>query len=359
LSSNALDSSQIGIILAAPLIARLIANPIITDIADRRGAVDATLAASAFLVLIGTLGLTSVATFWPILGIVFFIGLAQGPLIALTDAYAWAKLRERVVAERREHLYGLIRLWGSLGFILASVGAGHALDGFRPGLIIWLLAAAAAVLFVAAASITQSERRAAKPAWVPEAQPAEFHRLALIVVGAALIQASHATYYAFSSLHWVAEGKSGTEIGTLWSVGVVAEIAFFALGGRIFWRLGGPFAVLFLGAAAAVLRWTTMSFDPPLALLMAMQALHASTFGATHLGSVAAISRMAPARLQARAQGWLAALWAGSQALLTTLSGTLYPRLGERTYLLMSAVAIVALGLIVLAGSLRVKPVST
>lgn len=350
---NALDPVQIGTVLAAPLVARLIANPAVTDFADRRGAIAETLSTSAWLVLAGTLVLTMATTFWPILVIVFLIGLAQGPLIALTDAYTWLKLRERLDAGQREHAYGLIRLWGSLGFIIASVGAGRALDWFRPALIIWLLAVAAAVLAVTAASVARSSRRAGEAPAAMRAGQASLWSIALIVLGAALVQASHATYYGFSSLHWSAEGRSGTEIGLLWSVGVVAEIGFFALGGRFFWRLGGPLPVLMLGAGGAILRWATMALDPSLPVLVAMQALHAVSFGATHLGSVAAISRMAPAHLQARAQGWLAALWAGIMGLLTTVSGLGYAEFGERIYILMGVVAAIGFGLFAAASLSR------
>ena len=340
LQSHALGPAEIGIILAAPLVARLIANPIVAEFADRRDAVDTTLATSAALVLLATLGLTTVGSFWSILVIVFLLGLAQGPLIALTDAYTWTRLQASIEAGRREHVYGLIRLWGSIGFVVASIGAGRALDWLPPAMIVWCLAAAAAVLTVTAASVARSARHERPPRRSDPDEPFQLRPLALIIVGAALVQSSHATYYAFSSLHWLAEGRSGAQIGLLWSIGVVSEIAFFAVGGRLIWRLGGPLAVLLLAAAASVLRWGIMALDPALAVLVVMQALHAVTFGATHLASVAAISRMAPVRLQARAQGWLAALWAGFMALLTTLSGMLYPSFGARSYLPMAVVAV-------------------
>ena len=53
-------------------------------------------------------------------------------------------------------------------------------------------------------------------------------------------------------------------------------------------------------AAAAVLRWGVMTFDP---LLPMLQLLHAFSFGATHLGSMQLLARLAPARQFATAQG--------------------------------------------------------
>ena len=48
-----------------------------------------------------------------------------------------------------------------------------------------------------------------------------------------------------------------------------------------------------LGGAGAVLRWTAMAFDSPVALLPVLQCLHGLSFGATHLGAMHALARLA------------------------------------------------------------------
>src|SRR3546814_17623669 len=50
--------------------------------------------------------------------------------------------------------------------------------------------------------------------------------LLIFLVASALIQASHAAYYGFSSLYWRASGIGETAIALLWAEGVVAEILF-------------------------------------------------------------------------------------------------------------------------------------
>ena len=39
-----------------------------------------------------------------------------------------------------------------------------------------------------------------------------------------------------------------------------------------------------LGGAAAIVRWIALAFAPPLAMLFALQLLHAFSFGASYLG---------------------------------------------------------------------------
>ncbi|MCP6151535.1 MFS transporter, partial [Klebsiella pneumoniae] len=76
--------------------------------------------------------------------------------------------------------------------------------------------------------------------------------LVLGIIGAALIQSSHATLYAFASVHWAEAGLSLTAIGLLWAIGVIAEILLFRSGTRIVRRFG-PLALLACGGVAAAL----------------------------------------------------------------------------------------------------------
>ena len=54
----------------------------------------------------------------------------------------------------------------------------------------------------------------------------------LFLLAASTIQASHALYYTFGTLHWRAQGFADGTIGALWALGVVAEIGLFAVSGR-------------------------------------------------------------------------------------------------------------------------------
>jgi PPP family 3-phenylpropionic acid transporter len=167
-----------------------------------------------------------------------------------------------------------------------------------------------------------------------------------VAAAASLIQASHAVYYGFSALDWQAAGLSGGTIAALWALGVVAEIALFAVSGRFLVR---PTVLLLIGAAGATIRWIAMALDPPLALLPFLQCLHALSFGATHLGALAFIARVAPVEIAATAQGYLAVAQGLAMAGAMGLSGVLYARYGAIAYGAM-ALAAGAGGLCALAG---------
>jgi PPP family 3-phenylpropionic acid transporter len=170
----------------------------------------------------------------------------------------------------------------------------------------------------------------------------------LAVAGAAsLIQASHAVYYGFSTIDWQAAGFDGVTIGAFWALGVLAEIVLFAMSARLPAAIT-PTVMLAIGAAGATLRWTAMALNPSVALLPALQCLHALSFGATHLGTLGFVVRAAPPGLGATAQGYLAVVLGLAMAVAMGLSGVLYGRYGGLAYGAM-AVAAAAGGLLALA----------
>jgi PPP family 3-phenylpropionic acid transporter len=117
-------------------------------------------------------------------------------------------------------------------------------------------------------------------------------------------------------------------------------VALFALSGRLPKRLS-PTLLLAIGGSGAILRWAVMALDPPVAVLPALQMLHACSFGATHLGLMGFMARGVPRELAATAQGMVATGSGLVNASATFASGLVYAATGSLAYLLMSAMAFV------------------
>ena len=161
----------------------------------------------------------------------------------------------------------------------------------------------------------------------------------LFITAAALIQASHAVYYGFGTLNWKAQGYSENVIGWLWAEGVAAEIVLFAFGARLIRRFG-PVRLIALGGFAGALRWSVTGASDDLWVLIAMQALHGFTFGATHLGAIYFIARRMPQALSASAQSLYSALVMGLGLGLAMLSsGKLFALYGPGAYQAMAVLA--------------------
>lgn len=334
LRAKGLDAGMIGVVLAAPMLARMLAIPLVSRQADRRDA------------LRGAIRLTSVAS---VAGYVL-VGLAGGPA-AILIAYAVASLAMTPVMPLSEtyalkgltargRAYGPVRLWGSATFILGSMIAGFAVDLIPARDLIWLLAAAS--LLTAAAAQGLAPLHVAPPASATPAPRTGLLRdptFIAVLTAASLIQSSHAVYYGFSALQWRADGLDGTAIAGLWALGVVAEIVLFALQGRLP-KIATPPVLMVVGGLGAALRWTAMALDPSAAWLPLVQLLHALSFGATHLGALGFVARYAPPGQGATAQGYLALAIGTTMAAMTALSGVLYGVYGGRAYAAMALAAI-------------------
>jgi MFS transporter, PPP family, 3-phenylpropionic acid transporter len=332
LAAKGLDADAIGIVLAAPLLLRILAVPVATGAADRLGALRGVLIAAAFATAAGYAALGFAAGFWPLLIMVALASAAFTSIFPLADAYALKGLA------LRGRSYGSVRLWGSGAFIVGSLGAGLLTDRVQPVHFIWIMAAG--FLAMALSTTALQPLDAASPTRGRDGARLAFLRspgFLSVAAAASLIQASHAVFYGFSALDWTAAGLSGHAIGALWAIGVVAEIVVFALAASFAWL--GPAGLLVVGATGAVVRWGAMALEPPLLWLAVLQCLHGLSFGATHLGAVQYLARAAPERLGATAQGYLAISLGVVMAGFMALSGSLYGAYGSRAYVAMAIAA--------------------
>ena len=335
LESRGLSAREIGFVIAVPMVVRIIFTPFIGHQADRRSALKTTLvlASGAGCLAMAVVGL--VQGFVAIMAAVIIAAIAYAPLLSLSDAYALNGLRVRGRA------YGPVRLWGSVSFIVGNIGAGYLLGFIEPGQLIWLVVFGLFVTFLAAVVLVPLEPNPPRSETAPHSPRSLWRNPAFVLVAAAvsLTQSSHAFYYGFSTLEWRAAGVSGTVIGVLWAIGVVAEVFLFAVSARL--SALAPTLMIAIGAGGAVIRWVAMAFEPSPAWLWAIQVLHAASFAATHIGAMAFLARAVPRDLSATAQGTLATAGGILTASATGLSGLIYAASGSLTYLVMAAMACV------------------
>lgn len=340
-NSQGLSGAEIGTVLAVPMLARIITGPLLAVWADgfrlRRTPI-------AILAAVMTLGYAAAglvdgylarAAFW-------FVGAtAMGVLVPLTDVLT---LR---LSDRLGFSFALPRGAGSAAFVVANVLMGAVLlTASADAIIIAIVAASLGMTVVALLALPAEPVADAGPLRGRE----RFRGLgrllrdpvlmtAIFAVGA--VQAAHAFQYGFSAILWKAQGISEAVTGQLWAFGVVAEIALLWLLEPWRRRIGiGPWSLLVVGAAAAVLRWSAMAFAPPLWLLWPLQGLHALTFAATFLAGLQIVERLAPRDSHTAGQMLSSVLSAGVLiGLATAVSGPLYDRFGAGGYWAMALMA--------------------
>jgi MFS transporter, PPP family, 3-phenylpropionic acid transporter len=353
LHARGLSPVEISTVTAAPLFVRVLFTPTVLLLADRLQNYRAVLIAMSWSVLALALGLSAVSGFWAILALGVAFLLALGTCSPLVDTFAVAGVRTAGLD------YGRMRLWGSITFIAANFVGGVLIEAMGGGFGIWLIAFAAALAVVAAHMLPPPPGRTPTRAALSLANwrrsfpvrllSSRLFLLFLVAIGCT--HGAHATFYTFGALHWQAQGLSAAWVGVLWAIGVTAEVVLFAFSAPVVRRFSAA-QLIVAGAGGALVRWTAMAFDPPLALLVPLQTLHALTYSAAHLGAILFITRAVSPKGQGSAQAFYSVIAAGViLGIVGLISGALYESLGGRVYLVPAAVSLVGLA----AGLLLMK----
>jgi PPP family 3-phenylpropionic acid transporter len=336
-ADRGLSATAIGQVLGVASLLRVFAGPSWGTIADRIGRRRPVLLAAALTASVAALMYLPLYGFAPLLAVAVVQGVASSALNPLIDSLALALARDG----RME--YGPVRSIGSIAYMAASAGAGWLLSVTGSWVVPWLLAAT----YGSAAAVTPLLPEAARAPAAPRAWAGlrlfANRPFRLIVLASALIQGAHAAYYGFAPLYWRSQGLSDSVIGLLIAEGIVAEVALFAWGRRLVERLG-PAGLTACAAAASLIRWSVTAMAPPLAVLAAIQLLHAATFAMQHLSAMLVLSRAIPPERAATAQALHGALGFGAPTgVLMLLAGALYARYGGLVFLAMAAVGGMAL----------------
>ncbi|MCC7016220.1 MAG: MFS transporter [Rhodospirillales bacterium] len=336
LAAKGIDAAGLAFILAAGIGVRVVVNPLVAHFADRSGArrpfmlalvAGATVCFTAFFFVDG---------FIPILLVNVAFFALWAPAMPLGESLTM------LAARARGFDYGRVRLWGSLAFVVAAAGAGVLLVG-KPGESVLPLLFPAVVLTLLAVAGVPDVRAPAATGRLAALELIGNRPFLTMLLACTLVQASHATYYAFATLHWQAAGHSETVIGALWAEGVVAEIVLFAAGPAVA-RRWSPAALIALAGAAGIARWAATAASATLPVLVLAQALHAFTFGAAHLGAIHFIARHVSPAVSASAQSFYSATVMGLGIGIAVFAvGPLYAASPAGAFFAMIALSGVAL----------------
>jgi len=344
LSWRGMTAFEIAVLTSAPLLARVLATPLIGIWSDTRQDHRSVLIEGSWIAVASAFFLLFAHGFWSILMLILVLQLAIQSLIPLAEAKSLSG------AQKLGLDYGRMRLWGSLAFIGANIIGGFIIASYGGGSVAVMMLATAIIIAIAAHSLpynpeVQHTKRQNFRDGLHEARSLLSQRWFLLpLLAAGLIQSSHAIYYVFGALHWRATGISDSWIGILWALGVIIEAFFFSMSNRIVARVGA-IGLIVIGGIGAMVRWTIMAFDPPFWALFPLQCLHALTFAATHLGTLHLIQTHVPPERSGAAQSANAALGSGILMGLTTFfAGLMYDQLAAASYAVMAGFA--GLGLI-------------
>lgn len=342
MADRGLSPAQMGLVLAAHGVSRILLPPLWGALADVSGQRLRIIQVASLLSAIGIALLPLAHSFATVLGAMLLFSLFWNATMPQFEAYTLGTLAERGGD------YSRVRLWGSVGFVLAVVGGGA---GFERVGIDWLPATIVVALLAmtAAAFALPGARTRLPPSAQDESLWGVLRRPVVIalLVACMLHQLSFAPYYGFFSLYLEQTGWGKTAIGLLWAFGVICEIVVFVWTGRIIHRFGLR-AVFLAAMLSTVVRWVGLEFVIDwLPGLLLLQALHLSSFGLYHACAVQFIQREFRGRLQGRGQALHVSLSFGvGGSVGAALSGAMWEVWGPEPAYRMAALAAFAATLI-------------
>jgi PPP family 3-phenylpropionic acid transporter len=346
--ARGLSGEEIGAILAAAPLGRMIIAPMIAAWADGRKDRRRAYAVLALGATAAYASLLFAHSFWALLAGVFFASIFSSGLGPLLEGATLRRSIGGVIP------FGLARAIASGAFVFGSIGAGVAISLFSvQAAVIWLMASHGLTVLTALFLLQPEPAPAAAGGSFANRLLGGFGlfrnpRFALAVFAGAAVQSAHAFYYGFGALTWRGQGVAENLIGLLMSIGVIAEIVFLLFLARIERRIS-PEMLLALGAAGAVVRWLLMALAPPLAALFALQLLHALSFAAAHIGTLRLVLRETPESSTGLGQTLYSAVSSGLfMGVMTRVSGDLYQHHGAGGYVVMAGLAAIGFGLALL-----------
>ncbi len=344
-----LSGTEVGIVLAVMPLVGMVAQPLWGQVADRTGARSTVLAlltlgaAAGFAGLAGLEGFTAFTLGTAALAV---CATAIGP-ISLSVAFA-------ALRDRGPHAFGLVRVWGTIGYLLAVAcfpAALHRLaptaaDGSEPGLaaLFWVTAACTLAAALTGPWLPRDgdvALRAPRGEWRLLLRSAPVWRLlAFSFGGYLLLQGPTALFPLFVR----ARGGDLETVGRMWVMMLLLEIPLVALAGTGLRRFGAR-GLLAIGVTAGGLRWLLCALSHDLAVLYAVQLLHGVVVAGLLLGGPQYLEQVVPARLRSTGQALLATVGVALAGIISNIgSGWLIDRFGVDAPFLVGGLGALALG---------------
>ncbi|NHN31272.1 MFS transporter [Paenibacillus agricola] len=250
----------------------------------------------------------------------------QSPNNSLTDSLTLLSI------QGTNKSYASFRVWGSIGFAIASLSFGMILKQYGAGLTVYLCLGTIAFSFIVSTQLTDGRRSSTKKlefsGLVQVVRSKRFLAFMFIVLVSSV---SHRFNDGFLALFLNQLGADQSIVGLSWLVSALSEVPIFFLLSKYGHRYK-ELPLLMISCFVYVIRFTLMSqVENPL-WVIAIQAMHSISFGIFLFTVIRYIARIIPDQYRATGQAILAVTWSGIAGLLSgTLGGWLFRDFGPHT----------------------------
>jgi PPP family 3-phenylpropionic acid transporter len=332
------SATEIGYLAGLMMATKIVAPNVWGWLADRSGRRMTIIRVGAFLAFVIFLAIFIDQSFWWMAFVITVYSFFWNAVLAQYEVTTLAHLGTHY---RR---YSQIRLWGSVGFIIAVAVLGLFFDYYAVRWLPFIIAALLAGIWLS--SLLVSEKVTPESTYDQRGQLFSVIKQPHVVaflVSCFLLQVSHGPYYTFFSVYLESHGYSRTATGLLWSLGVIAEVVIFVIMHRVLVHFSLR-QIMIASLLLSVIRWILIAgFVEQLSILILAQCLHAATFGSYHAFAVEMVRRIFRGGLEGQGMALYSGLsFGGGGALGAVLSGWLWDFSPALTFLGAAGVCVIA-----------------
>ena len=338
LKSLGFTAAAIGTMMAVIMATKIVSPNIWGWVADHTGKRMAIVRLGGLLSVIAFAGVFVSQEYWWLLIVMMVFSFFWNATLPQFEATTFSHLGEQT------HRYSSVRLWGSIGFIVAVWLIGQQLDGSKISYLPMILMG----LFITiwASSLIVPEEAAGhlhvtgEPLRKVLKRPEVFGLLAICF----LMQLGHGPYYTFYSIYMQDHGYSLSFIGFLWALGVFAEVLIFMRMHKLVPRFGLK-NLLLVSLLIAASRWIIVALFPMVMPLMVLaQIFHAASFGLYHAVSIQLIHQYFVGQNQGKGQALYSSVSFGAGGAIGSLyAGYTWEYMGTTTtFLIATVVSLIA-----------------
>lgn len=323
--ASGFSPSQIGVLLAIGPGCALFMPPIWGQLADRTGRPGLVLAVVSAGAALGYALLALAPSFLAAFGALLIQALFSSAISTLIDTLALHQVGLGGGS------YARLRVFGSVGFVISSMGFGAVVSGYGLATVLvplGLMTSAALWAATLLAGAPREEREGPRPTVRAAFGLLRRREVALFLVATSLHWIACTPFHGSLALYVRALGFDPLVVSLSAGLAVFAEVVVMWTWPR--WSASiAPRTLLMAAFGASSLRWAIMATAESPLVLISAAVLHALTFGAFYLAAVAWMAERTPPSLRATGQALFVAGTFGVGGLVGYVgSGRVFEALG-------------------------------
>lgn len=318
LSSLGFNAKAIGELMAVLMATKIVAPYLWSWIADHTGHCMKIIRIASICSAIAFTGVFIHSSYWWLMTVMLLFSFFWNATLPQFEANTMNHLGEHT------HKYSVVRLWGSMGFVISVIVIGAMLDSFGYQLVPVSVFIMYGFIVLFSFLVDDAPIKPHQQDHTSILNVLKKPSVIALLMVCFLMQMSHGPYYTFYSIYLKQFDYTSTTLGFLWALGVIAEIVLFMFMHKLMPRYGARL-LLKIALFLTTVRWLLIgSFVDNLGVVIFAQCLHAASFGLFHAVAIELFHRNFTGKLQGRGQALYSAVSFGAGGAVGTLLSGAY-----------------------------------